>query len=344
MILKINFKPKCAANHRAQRFTLFRTLALTHSPPPTNHPLSSSPSPSHPHSTTPHNALHRYTPLHHFHASSAPPRAAAAPPTTQKRFIVRDNRKIGEIIEEDGNTEKGSQLKLSRRASEFKGTLKLLCFRGVASRLANLEYVSVYNCGLRSVAGLRHLATTPLRRLNLASNDLGGSGADGASGVAEDPLAELAMLPRLTELWLEDNGLSQLSPALRTLTDLKVLRLSNNRLTSLGIALDDADAADEELALDADDDDASAAVVKDDGGAWLTALTELVELAVDANQLRTLPASVCTLTKLETLVARQNALTALPTPLPTSLVHINVRLCPPPSSLPVPLLLPVAAP
>ena len=281
------------------------------------------------------------TPPRHLRATTT---AAAAPPTTQKRFIVRDNRKIGEIIEEDGNTEKGSQLKLSRRASEFKGTLKLLCFRGVASRLANLEYVSVYNCGLRSVAGLRHLATTPLRRLNLASNDLGGSGADGASGVAEDPLAELAMLPRLTELWLEDNGLSQLSPALRTLTDLKVLRLSNNRLTSLGIALDDADAADEELALDADDDDASAAVVKDDGGAWLTALTELVELAVDANQLRTLPASVCTLTKLETLVARQNALTALPTPLPTSLVHINVRLCPPPSSLPVPPLLPVAAP
>ena len=338
----------CCQPSLPQRFTLFRTLALTHSPPPTNHPLSSSPSPSHPHSTTPHNALHRYTPLHHFHASSAPPRyyhrrPLLLPPHT-KRFIVRDNRKIGEIIEEDGNTEKGSQLKLSRRASEFKGTLKLLCFRGVASRLANLEYVSVYNCGLRSVAGLRHLATTPLRRLNLASNDLGGSGADGASGVAEDPLAELAMLPRLTELWLEDNGLSQLSPALRTLTDLKVLRLSNNRLTSLGIALDDADAADEELALDADDDDASAAVVKDDGGAWLTALTELVELAVDANQLRTLPASVCTLTKLETLVARQNALTALPTPLPTSLVHINVRLCPPPSSLPVPLLLPVAAP
>lgn len=319
------------------------TLSASHEPPPLVLTISL-PSSLH-HSPQRSSPLYSSPPFPRLLGTSAllPPPPLLLPPHT-KRFIVRDNRKIGEIIEEDGNTEKGSQLKLSRRASEFKGTLKLLCFRGVASRLANLEYVSVYNCGLRSVAGLRHLATTPLRRLNLASNDLGGSGADGASGVAEDPLAELAMLPRLTELWLEDNGLSQLSPALRTLTDLKVLRLSNNRLTSLGIALDDADAADEELALDADDDDASAAVVKDDDGAWLTALTELVELAVDANQLRTLPASVCTLTKLETLVARQNALTALPTPLPTSLVHINVRLCPPPSSLPVPPLPPVAAP
>ena len=213
-------------------------------------------------------------------------------------FIVRDNRKVSTIIAEDGETL--TELKLARRGSEFKGALNVLCYRGVAKRLRNLEYVSVYNCGLRSLNGIGYLASTPLRRLNLGNNALGEAAVDG------DPLRELKSLPALQELWLEGNGLRACSNAFQFLTALRVLRLSNNALGSLALP-DEGEHVD--------------------GGApgeWIATLSALEELAVDSNGLAALPASICSLKALRSLVARNNALSALPSPLPATLVHLNV--------------------
>jgi hypothetical protein len=88
-------------------------------------------------------------------------------------FIVRDTRKIQEILHDDDLRE----LKLARRPGEFKGgEVSTLCRASNAPQLKSVEYLNLYANKLTSLIGLNHgLAGGRLRELNLGNNKLSGA-------------------------------------------------------------------------------------------------------------------------------------------------------------------------
>ena len=88
-------------------------------------------------------------------------------------FIVRDTRKIQEILRDDDLRE----LKLARRPGEFKGgEVSTLCRASHAPQLKSVEYLNLYANKLTSLSGLNHgLAGGRLRELNLGNNKLTGA-------------------------------------------------------------------------------------------------------------------------------------------------------------------------
>mmetsp|Transcript_35017 Transcript_35017/g.71443 ORF Transcript_35017/g.71443 Transcript_35017/m.71443 type:complete len:297 (-) Transcript_35017:271-1161(-) len=137
-------------------------------------------------------------------------------------FIVRDTRKIGEILDE-GSEDDLKNLKLSRRKGEFReGVITSLCRSSTANKLRKTEVLNLYANQLTSVKNIHFgFSTGCLRDLNLGSNLL-----------SELP-DELAQVKTLEKLWLDDNHLAAFPSCVLELENLVLLRLSKNRLTAL---------------------------------------------------------------------------------------------------------------
>lgn len=58
------------------------------------------------------------------------------------------------------------------RAAEFHGSTRLLCAAGNIPRLAKLERLNLYHCGLNRLTGIGNLEVCPLRELALGRNEL----------------------------------------------------------------------------------------------------------------------------------------------------------------------------
>ena len=138
-------------------------------------------------------------------------------------FIKKDTRKIGEILADEADPR--TQLKLARRAAEFRGVepgVRCLCAERHLPRLQALEMLSLYSNELTSVEGLGLLSGTPVREINLGQNLL------------ETLPEEVGTISSLQRLWLDGNRLGPQMPAcVFQLGALRVLRASNNSIAEL---------------------------------------------------------------------------------------------------------------
>jgi len=204
-------------------------------------------------------------------------------------FIKKDLRKIPRIladatpVDDDNTMEQDpaeravkrikrqilTELRLSRRNSEFNGTLKILCQPQNAPSLQHLVSLSLYDCQISSLDGIGMLASPvdgrdvccpDLRELNVGRNPL--------STLPE----ELSMLP-LQKLWCDDCQLQKTLPMCVTkLLKLETLRLSNNKLTDIP--------------------------------AEIRNLRELKTLCLDGNLIENVPSELAELCDLQTLLLR----------------------------------------
>ena len=113
-------------------------------------------------------------------------------------FIVRDHRKLEEILADESEVREGwstrERLLLGRRAADFKGNLRRLCQPRFLPRLAGLHTLSLYESGIEDVSGIGVFGELPkLADLNLGRNKL--------KALPE----EFSRLRSLRALWLEDN-------------------------------------------------------------------------------------------------------------------------------------------
>lgn len=162
-------------------------------------------------------------------------------------FINKDLRKIPRILADanpyDENNEDDravkrtkrttlTELRLSRRNSEFNGSLQILCSPKNAPSLRYLVSLSMYDCNLSSLAGIGMLASPVNDGRSVCCPDLR------ELNVGRNPLTqlppELASLEKLESLWCDDCRLSgDLPECVTFLSNLKTLRISNNKLTSI---------------------------------------------------------------------------------------------------------------
>ena len=162
-----------------------------------------------------------------------------------------------------------TELRLSRRNSEFNGTLNILCQPEHAPSLQHLVSLSLYDCQISSLAGIGMLAS-PVDGRSMCCPDLQ------ELNVGRNPLKtlpdELAMLP-LQSLWCDDCQLEGTMPAcISKILTLTTLRLSNNKLT--------------EIPSD------------------IRNLRQLQTLCLDGNQIETVPSELAELCDLQTLLLR----------------------------------------
>ena len=204
--------------------------------------------------------------------------------------VVRDKRKLLEILTDPNDARK--RLSLARRSTEFDNDTTKVFSAVHGPALRAVESLTLYNCKLDRVRGLSVLAGAPLESLALGNNS-----------ITELPSSLAFAKETLQRLWAEDNALSGSLPAsLLSCTRLRVLRLSNNKLSDLtGIG---ALAALEELAVDNN----SLETLPDEFGS----MTELRVLVLRGNRLRSLPESISACAKLESLYASSNDLKSLP--------------------------------
>lgn len=204
--------------------------------------------------------------------------------------VQRDKRKLLEILSDPTDSRK--KLLLGRRSTEFDNDTSKVFAPEHGPALRAVECLTLYNCKLDRVRGLSALAGAPLEVLVLGNNL-----------ITELPSSLAIAKETLQRLWAEDNALSGSLPAsLLACTRLRVLRLSNNKLSDLtGIG---ALTSLEELAVDN-----NALETLPDEFAALSALRVLV---LRGNRLRALPDSVTACARLESLYASSNALRALP--------------------------------
>jgi len=198
-------------------------------------------------------------------------------------FVKKDLRKIPEILRDHAEKKDPCRdLHLSKRKSEFRGSVRVLCEQAVtdskdddgeATPLSEVQSLSLYDCEISDVRGISR-AVPRLQELSLGRNPL-------------DSLADVGGLVDLKKLWLDDCKLTAVD-SLMSLTSLEELRLSHNCIESLPADLGDR-------------------------------LYALRVLSVDHNQLTELPPSLALLSSLEILQCRQNQLRELPQLLPTSL-------------------------
>lgn len=167
-------------------------------------------------------------------------------------FIKKDLRKIPRILadatpDNDNNNddpaeravkrtkrETLTELRLSRRNSEFNGSLKILCQPENAPSLQHLVSLSLYDCQISSLAGIGMLAS-PVDGRNSCCPDLR------EFNVGRNPITtlpeELATLP-LKELWCDDCQLTGVLPEWVTnLRELETLRVSNNKITEIPVSI-----------------------------------------------------------------------------------------------------------
>ena len=150
------------------------------------------------------------------HGSNNP---SSAGPTENERASKRSKRDVL------------TELKLARRKSEFRGTLRILCQPKNAPALHHLKSLSVYDCNIRTVDGIGFLGSDcggkcvapNLETLNLGRNPI---------ETLPDELSRLA--PSLKELWCDDCRIGGPIPAaVMELENLRLLQLANNGITSI---------------------------------------------------------------------------------------------------------------
>lgn len=201
-------------------------------------------------------------------------------------FIKKDLRKIPRILADatpnndidDDPAERAvkrtkretlTELRLSRRNSEFNGSLKILCQPQNAPSLQHLVSLSLYDCQISSLNGIGMLASPvdgrdvccpQLKELNVGRNPL---------STLPEELSSLA----LTELWCDDCQLTGVLPECITkLSKLQVLRVSNNKITEITSEIRN--------------------------------LRELKTLCLDGNQIEHVPSELAELCDLQTLLLR----------------------------------------
>lgn len=219
-------------------------------------------------------------------------------------FIKKDLRKIPKILDDavecsaeaeksiDENESSASkriklqaplqELKLGRRKQEFKGNLSILCQPAYLPKLQQLKSLNLYDCAISDCANIGLLQACPkLETLNLGRNP-----------ISELPL-ELSHLKSLKQIWLDDCSLEGNFPsALCKLPNLEVLKMPNNKITSLP--------------------------------SDIAKLTNLRVLCMDRNSLNELPRELQDLDNLQELFVRQNELTVLPSLPPTlTVLHVS---------------------
>ena len=85
-------------------------------------------------------------------------------------FIKKDQRKIDEILADD--EDERTSLKLSKRPSEFQGSVEVLCRQSKMASLSRLRFLNLYENSLSNLQGIGLLSQTPLEEINLGCNKL----------------------------------------------------------------------------------------------------------------------------------------------------------------------------
>jgi Leucine-rich repeat (LRR) protein len=209
-------------------------------------------------------------------------------------FIQKDLRKIPRILADAApldNADKDNgeepetkrmkrnvltELRLSRRNSEFNGSLKILCQPQNAPSLQHLVSLSLYNCQIQSLEGIGMLASSEIEKNSGKCNVVCCSPMLRELNVGRNPITflpdELALLP-LKELWMDDCQLTgPLPDCITRMKDLEILRVSNNKITHIPSSIQK--------------------------------LRELKTLCLDRNEIETVPEELSRLHYLETLLLR----------------------------------------
>jgi hypothetical protein len=96
-------------------------------------------------------------------------------------FIKKDKRKINEILTQSINSDPtttattadvNAVLNLSKRSSEFAGSVKILCSENKIRYFYNLKQLNLYENNLVSIDGIGLLAQTTVEEINLGGNKL----------------------------------------------------------------------------------------------------------------------------------------------------------------------------
>lgn len=104
-------------------------------------------------------------------------------------FIKKDKRKINEILTqskssdptttaaaaaaiESSSSSVNTVLNLSKRSSEFAGSVKILCSENKIRFFYNLKQLNLYENNLVSIDGIGLLAQTTVEEINLGGNKL----------------------------------------------------------------------------------------------------------------------------------------------------------------------------
>ena len=183
-------------------------------------------------------------------------------------FIKKDLRKIPVIFSDSAKAEDGddlTELRLARRPAEFNGSISALCQPNYAPSLQKLTKLSLYECQISSLEGIRFIAEAcpVLEEMNLGRNPLGNSGIPD----------EFRLIQSLKALWLDDCEIEgSIPPCIFELKQLQVLRISNNRVEKLS---------------------------RDVGN-----LKNLEVLCLDGNLIENVPEEIVNLTKLKSLLFR----------------------------------------
>ena len=170
-------------------------------------------------------------------------------------FVKKDLRKIPQILADASGDDITSdkrlkELRLARRPAEFNGSASILCQPEYASALRDIISLSLYDCQISNISDLGFSASqVPIPNHREEVSDNNGDDNLGESGIVlsnlsrldlgRNPLTtlplELGLLHRsLTSLWLDDCDVSGSMPeCIYDLTNLKILRLSNNNVTSI---------------------------------------------------------------------------------------------------------------
>ncbi|CAK4611594.1 hypothetical protein LEN26_001603 [Aphanomyces euteiches] len=204
-------------------------------------------------------------------------------------FVVKDLRKIPDIVRDDNDTRE--QLRLGRRAAEFQGDLSILCTPSNVAAFSKLQKLSLYDNNLHSIERIGLLAETPLAILDLGQNQL------------ESLPDEMGTLVHLKELWVTNNKLTTISEAVLRLPQLTMLHLSNNSISSVPSSIGLATSL-QVLSLDNNQ--------LTDLPAEIGQCKDLIELNLRGNRMEILPATIGDCSSLVTLTVSSNRLQVLP--------------------------------
>ena len=216
-------------------------------------------------------------------------------------FIVKDRRKIGEILFDPQDSRE--LLKLSKRKHELQGCVDILCSDMAVGQLSNLKMLNLYENEIESLQNIGKLAppSTSLTDLNLGNN------------LIKDIPDEFATLKSLKKLWIDDNYLEEFPITLCCLTALTELRLSGNQMTMIPPSIDNLQLLTT-LSLDNNRiEQFPMGILK---------LPVLEHLWLRQNKITVLPDEISTLTMLKTLSVSTNKLLTLPTTI-TALVALE---------------------
>ena len=214
-------------------------------------------------------------------------------------FVKRDQRKIPQILADaasraDPASDEGvvTEMRFARRAPEFlangNGSVSLLLEPRYRPALDNLMQLSLYDCGLQSLAGIEQRNKddgAPPLFPRLESLDVGRN-----PKLTNESLPDTfhTQFPRLVQLWADDCSLGPDIPStLLNLDKLQVVRMTGNKLEG-------------EL----------------EGGIGTRHWRHLKILALDGNKLSSIGRGIGKMKELEKLYLRGNNLTSLPEGVP----------------------------